>query len=105
MEDVVDAILIAALRDEASGQIFNLGCSDYINLRDLAELVIRINKEGTYQMVPFPAEPKQIDIGDYYGDFSKIHSLLGWEPNTSLEEGVSRTLEYYRQHGYQYWDD
>lgn len=105
VDDVVDALLISAVSKEAYGQIFNLGCDEPINLKDLARLLIRINKAGSFSLVPFPPERKQIDIGDYYGDFKQIHSRLGWEPKTSLDQGIAFTLEYYRKYGKYYWDD
>lgn len=105
VEDVVNALLISAVSEEAYGQIFNLGCNDHINLKELAEMLIRINGGGSFSVVPFPPERKQIDIGDYYGDFGKIRSRLGWEPKTSLQEGVAHTLEYYRKYGRHYWND
>lgn len=105
VEDVVDALLMAAVNKDAYGQIFNLGCNDHINLKELAEMLIRVNGSGSYSVVPFPPERKQIDIGDYYGDFKKIRSGLGWEPKTLLEEGLVLSLEYYRKHSKHYWED
>jgi UDP-glucose 4-epimerase len=104
VEDVVDALLIAAVNEKAYGQIFNLGSSEYISLKELAEKLISIHKEGSFSLVPFPPERKKIDVGDYYGDFSKIRATLGWEPVTVLEDGLTRTLEYYKTHGMHYWD-
>lgn len=103
VEDVVDALLMAAVHENAYGQIFNLGASDFINLKDLAQLLIEINKDGSYDIVPFPPERKQIDIGDYYGNFKKIQSTLGWEPRTSLEKGLELSLAYYKKYGEHYW--
>jgi len=103
VEDVVDALLISAVSEKAYGQIFNLGCNDPVNLTDLAKLLIKINKAGSFSLVPFPPERKQIDIGDYYGDFNKIRSTLGWEPEVGIEEGLALTLEYYRKYGQHYW--
>jgi len=105
VEDVVNALLLSALYEEAYGQIFNLGCNNPVNLKDLAELLIKINKSGSYSLVPFPPERKQIDIGDYYGNFSKIRSMLGWVPKISLEEGITLSLEYYRKYRKHYWED
>jgi len=104
VEDVIDAMLVAAADKRADGQIFNLGSHEPVNLKALARMLIDINKSGTYALVPFPPERKQIDIGDYYGDFSKIRSALGWEPKTSLEKGLTLSLEYYRKYGRHYWD-
>ncbi len=105
VDDVVDAFLMSAVNEEAYGQIFNLGCNEPINLLDLAKLLVKANKTGSYSIVPFPPDLKKIDIGDYYGDFKKIESTLGWKPKTSLEKGLELTLEYYRKYGKHYWDD
>lgn len=102
--DVVEALLLAAQADDANGQIYNLGADDPMNLKDTAELLIRINKQGTYQLVPFPENRKKIDIGDYYGDYRKIRSQLGWKPETTLEQGLEKTLDFYNSFSTHYWE-
>ncbi len=105
IDDVVEALLMSAVNEDAYGQVFNLGCNDPMNLKDLAKLLIEINGGGSSSIIPFPSERKKIDIGDYYGDFRKISSKLGWEPKTSLKEGLVHTLEYYKKFSKYYWDD
>ncbi|MBP0029004.1 NAD-dependent epimerase/dehydratase family protein [Roseofilum sp. Guam] len=102
VEDAVDAILMAAVQPEAEGQIFNLGGDRIISLRETAELLIKVNQGGEFQIREFPPERKRIDIGDYYTDYSKIESSLGWTPKTSLEEGLTQTLAFYRDRLPQY---
>ena len=104
VDDVVNAFLLAAVSEDADGEIFNLGGNDPINLKDAAELLVKINGSGSYKMVPFPEHRRIIDIGDYYGDYGKIHSRLGWKPSTSLQEGLEKTLAYYRGSHKYYWD-
>lgn len=104
VNDVVDAFLLAAASEDANGEIFNLGSDDPINLKDTAEMLLKLNEEGTYEIVPFPPERKIIDIGDYYGDYRKFRSKLGWKPATSLAEGLKKTLDFYHQFHKYYWD-
>jgi len=103
VDDVVDALLTAAESDDANGQVFNLGADDPINLKDAADLLVRINGKGTYDLIPFPDDRKSIDIGDYYGDYRKIRARLGWRPATSLADGLAKTLAYYHLHPMHYW--
>jgi UDP-glucose 4-epimerase len=103
VDDAVDAFLLAGTRDEADGEVFNLGDERAISLRDLAELLISLNGGGSYRVVPFPEERLAIDIGDYFADFGKIRERLGWQPTVPLEEGLARSLEFYREHGSSYW--
>jgi UDP-glucose 4-epimerase len=98
VEDAVQALLCAAACSEANGRVFNLGGDRVLSLRGLADLLVEINGGGSYTVRCFPPDRKRIDIGDYYADFSRIRSLLGWCPLTGLREGLERTLEYYRQH-------
>jgi UDP-glucose 4-epimerase len=104
VDDAVRALLLAASRSEANGQVFNLGDARVVDLRTLAELIIEINGSGSFRLVPFPPDLKQIDIGDYYGDFSKIREHLGWTPTVPLEDGLARSLAFYRAHGVDYWN-
>ena len=66
-------------------------------------MMVRLNGGGHYDLIPFPDEREAIDIGDYYGDFAKIDKVLGWQPRISLEDGLTRALEYYRRHRQHYW--
>jgi UDP-glucose 4-epimerase len=103
VDDAVGAFLLAAVRDEAVGRVFNLGGDGHVSLRELGDLVVRLAGSGRVRAIPFPAERKAIDIGDFYADWSAIESTLGWRPVVALEDGLARTLEYYREHGEQYW--
>ena len=101
--DVVDALLHAAASDDASGQVFNLGHQEHVSLQELAALFVKLNGSGNYELVPFPDDRKAIDIGDYYADFRKIDKLLGWSPQVGLENGLGRTLDFYRANRAHYW--
>ncbi len=96
VDDVVDAMLIAGSDPQATGKSYNLG-SEPISLLELAKIMIDLNGSGSYDLVPFPPERKSIDIGSYYANFSKIRAELGWQPLTSIREGVKRSLDYYRK--------
>lgn len=103
VDDVVDAMITCATSEDANGEIFNLGADDPINLKDTAQLLVDVAETGSYQIVPFPADRKAIDIGDYYADYRKIRAKLGWKPKVCLRDGLSRTLQYYKEHGLYYW--
>ncbi|HEV8132064.1 MAG TPA: GDP-mannose 4,6-dehydratase [Acidobacteriota bacterium] len=97
VDDAVDAFLMAGASEGANGQVFNIGGSCVISLRDLAKLLIETHEAGEYNIRTFPTDRRQIDVGDYYADYSRIRSILGWVPKVSLQEALSRTLEYYRK--------
>jgi UDP-glucose 4-epimerase len=104
VDDAVAAFLLAAVREESAGRVFNLGGDGHVSLLELGELLTRIAGTGRVKTIPFPPDRKSIDIGDFYADWSAIDATLGWRPAVPLAEGLERTLSYYREHGPQYWD-
>ncbi len=104
VDDVVEALLLAAISEAAEGETFNLGGEQPIMLSEMAEELISITGRGSVQDVPFPPEQQMIDIGNAFSSYKKIESLLGWRPRTSLRAGLTRTIEFYQQHREHYWN-
>jgi UDP-glucose 4-epimerase len=97
VDDAVEGLLLAAVRDEFRGKIFNVGGDRVISLKDLAALLVEVNGGGEFLLRSFPADRRRIDIGDYYADDSRLRAL-GWQPRVDLREGLGRSLAYYREH-------
>ncbi len=98
VDDVVDALLLAGLSEEAEGEAINLGAEPPYSLLEFTKLLLECAGRGDdYELVPFPDARKVIDIGDYYADYSKARRILGWNPNTNLRTGLMKTVEYYKK--------
>ena len=97
IDDVVDALLLTALSDDANGKVYNLGAEDKMSLAETARLLTSFYNNENYQMVPFPENRKSIDIGDYWADFGLIQRELGWTPRVPLAVGLRNTLEYFEE--------
>lgn len=98
VEDVVDAMLLAAQNRDLPPVPFNLGSSEVISLVELARLMINLNGGGDLQIMAYPEERKKIDIGDYYSCFQRFREATGWQPQRSLRHSLEATIAYYRQH-------
>lgn len=96
IDDVVDALLLAASSNLSFGNIFNLGDNHPVSLKETANLMVNLNGNGLINFIPFPPDLKHIDIGDFYGDFSKINKEIGWIPKSSLSDGMEKTLNYFK---------
>ena len=104
VDDCVSALLLAGESDRANGRVYNLGSQEVVDLRTVAEMMVQLGHGGTFELIPFPPERKAIDIGDYYSDFALIRNELGWDPRTTLKEGLRKTLLFYKEHAAHYWE-
>jgi len=104
VDDVVEAFLLAGASNAVNGEVFNLGGTRPVSLLEIVDTLIDLCPEARYGLVPFPEDEKRIDIGDYYGDYGKIETTLGWKPQVSLRDGLAKTIEFYRQNKEHYWE-
>ena len=105
VDDAADAFLRAGASDLCDGDVFNVGGDTPISHRDLAELLVGIAGGGSVAFVEWPADKKRIDIGSFYSDSTKFRQLVNWNPRVSLEEGLRRTVAFYREHLDAYVDE
>ncbi len=97
VDDAVEALLLAALKEETKGCVFNLGGERPVTLDELAGLVVAAHGSGDFSRHEFPAERKRIDIGDYYADDALFKQVTGWRGTVVLEDGLKRSLTYFRE--------
>jgi UDP-glucose 4-epimerase len=98
VEDAVEAFLLAAVTWDTAGLALNVGGGEPYCLLALADALIRANGGGAFEHREFPAERKAIDIGDFVSDDRRFRALTGWAPRTGLDDGLTRSLDYYRRH-------
>jgi len=96
VDDVVDAFLSTAANPRLAGEVYNIGGCPPVTLRELARSLIGVAGSGRSEQRPFPEERKRIDIGDYFADDRRFRTLTGWAPRVGLEDGLARSVEYYR---------
>jgi dTDP-glucose 4,6-dehydratase/UDP-glucose 4-epimerase len=104
VDDVVDAFILSATREEAIGKIYNLGSKEVVSLNTLAEILVKVSKTGSFTKTPFPPDRRAIDIGDFYSNYDRISSELNWNPKIELQTGLIHTVDYYRRFSRFYWD-
>jgi UDP-glucose 4-epimerase len=103
IEDCIEAILMAAVDDEARGQVLNVGIDQPTNFIELADTLVEVCGTGQWEFAPFSPERKAQEPGDFYSDIAKIRRILGWEPTCGLRDGLSQTVDYYRKFKAHYW--
>jgi UDP-glucose 4-epimerase len=103
VDDCVDAMVRCAAAPEAHGGVFNVGAGSHTTFKAFAEDLIRIAGSGRWEFAPFTPERAAQEPGDFYSDIARIRAAVGWEPKTSLTDGIRRTVDWYRAHKAHYW--
>jgi nucleoside-diphosphate-sugar epimerase len=91
--NVVDGVLRACEAPGVSGEIINVATGGRISLNQLFR-TMRELIGGSIE--PSYSDPRPGDVRDSQADISKARRLLGYEPTVSFEEGLRRTVEWYR---------
>jgi nucleoside-diphosphate-sugar epimerase len=95
VDDMVEGILAGLERPEAVSQSFNIGNPrSVVTIYNLAQLVLRLS--GSSSKIKF-VDWNNADVELRIPNIDKARTLLGFEPRVDLEEGLSRTIEWYRE--------
>lgn len=95
VDDVVSALKLIAIKNQAKGKIYNLGSSEVTNLLEIADLIT--SQTGTnHAKIEYPSDRKQIEIGNYQTNYNLLSKELGWNPSINMKDGLSKTIEYYK---------
>ena len=91
------AIVEGLDRDDVRGEAFNAGGGRSYPVGEVVEMIARLSGTGVEPDIRGTGNPEG-EIDRQYVDPSKLRERLGWEPAVGLEEGLRRTLEWYREH-------
>jgi len=105
VDDLVECFLEVAVCERSYGEVFNVGTGIPVSFFDLAREIVRLAGTGKVSFTEFTKERKEVEPGDYYTDISKIKGVVGWTPQTGLEEGLRKTIAFYREHKKAYWGE
>ena len=105
VDDVIEALVAAALGVSTGripyGDVINLGHQEVLTLMEIAEKMSAMAQSGSFvKKTAWPEELALIDIGGFAGDYSKAHRVLGWNPEVSFGDGLSRTFDFYRSNSW-----
>jgi UDP-glucose 4-epimerase len=97
--DIIDAVVKLAYHPGAIGQVFNIGSTEEVTIRELAERVISATgSQSKVVYVPYEEAyaPGFEDMRRRVPDLSKIHELIGYEPRNSFDDTLRRVIMYER---------
>jgi len=97
VEDAATAIVLASLKDEAIGEVINVGSGKDVKIIDLANLIAQIVGRK-FLLEKDSSRLRPYDVDRLVCDNSKAKRLLGWEPKVTLEAGLKKTVDWIKQH-------
>ncbi|NUM48069.1 MAG: GDP-mannose 4,6-dehydratase, partial [Anaerolineales bacterium] len=91
VDDIARGVILALKR--VGYEVFNLGGHENVTMNELIALLEqKIGQKAKIVLHPFPAA----DMNANLADVSKAGRLLGWEPQVGLDEGLERTIAWYK---------
>jgi UDP-glucose 4-epimerase len=98
IDDLIEALVLAASKDDIGGEIFQIATSNETTLNELlAHLIDALNEAGLPTPVVRNTEKRLGDVMRNFSDTSKAMRYLGWQSKTSLAEGLRETISYFKK--------
>lgn len=102
IDDGIDGIIRVAHMKEAEGQIFNIGTTDEISVLELATLMKSVGQFSS-KIIMVSADKiyhagRHEEIFRRVPNTTKIQKLLGWEPKVNLEDGLKKTIDWFKKY-------
>ncbi len=103
VDDIADAMIMAATESTTTGKVYNLGTGVGTKFNDMVKIIVDTVGKGKIENRPWPNDWENVETGHFIADISKIKNDLAWEPKISVEEGIKKTVEYYKKYKDYYW--
>jgi len=100
--DLVDALDLILKFPEPITAPINLGTGREIKIVDLANMIVDLSGQRD-RIKPAFVEPRPGEVQRLLADNSRIKQLLGWTPKHSLEDGLTRLLDWYKNYKSEEW--
>ena len=99
VEDTVDGFIKAAEAEDVDGAVINLGTGEEIRIGALAEKIIDMTgSSAKVEIDSVRLRPEDSEVFRLLSDNSKALNILGWEPKSTIEEGLNKTIEWISNH-------
>ncbi len=93
IDNAIQANLLAVKADGAPGRVFNVACGDRFTLNDL---IGRLRKLMSSSVEAAHEAPRPGDVRHSLGDISLAREIMGYRPSVTFEEGLKRTVMWFR---------
>lgn len=95
IDDVVDATILALEKDDASGQVFNVGTGNAVDVKTVSDTLIQQYQSNVKTYIS--GNYRLGDIRHNFADIAKIRKYLGFEPQYTFEQGIKKFTDWVNQ--------
>jgi len=96
--NTVEGMYKLGLHPNTLGEVINIGTATDISIRDLVILTSKLTKVDLKVKVDSKRiRPEKSEVQRLVCDYSKAHNLTGWKPHYTLEEGLEKTIDWFRE--------
>jgi nucleoside-diphosphate-sugar epimerase len=103
-DDVALGLIAVALSPQTNGRVFNLGSGVGTPFREMVKKIADCIPQTEIREVPWPPDRYFVETGDYVTDLSNVKAATAWCPRVNLDDGIQRTIAFYRENRHQYWE-
>ena len=98
IDDLIEAVLLASTQPEAIGKVINVSSGVPVSLKEIARLTARkIGKDAENLLDIGKRDYRLNEVMDYVASYQLAENILGWRPRTTLDDGLTATVEYFRK--------
>jgi UDP-glucose 4-epimerase len=98
VDDVVSGMLKIPLSKIQNGETINLGSGEETILREVVEIICKKLEKDFDKYVKCTLPYREGETMHFYSSIKKAEALLGWKPKISLEEGLEKTINWFKSH-------
>lgn len=99
VEDAVKGAIALIKCKKAEGEVVNLGTRTDFSVKELAEVIGKLVGRGGIEITTDKNRLRPMDVDRLQCEYRKANQLAGWKPSTSLEEGLKKTIDYFKKRG------
>lgn len=103
VEDTANGFLLAAATEGTVGEVINIGSGQEISMQDLVQTIGEVMGKSLHiEQEPERIRPPLSEVDRLLAGTEKAHSMLNWYPQTSLKDGLKRTITWIVEHSHLY---
>ncbi|MBT3404883.1 NAD-dependent epimerase/dehydratase family protein [archaeon] len=102
IENYIEAFILAVQSEKTNGKVYVIGSGEGRTFNEVCDKIKEVvekylEKKVKITHIPFPEEEHKINKRNFISDFSKFKKDTGWTPQINFEEGLKKTIEFYRK--------